>query len=128
MTETRNLDKVHLSARVRELEAAIEKHFSQSVGQAQCWENDEELWSVLNDGTVRKYPHSETPSYEEMMAECDKYCRSRQFDTVVVIEVTDPEESSRILSAHDFSKPCNTISRTNEVIERLRRLKTHDVE
>ena len=83
---TRDSNKVDLSDRVRELESAIEEHFTESAGQNQCWINDEKLWKVLNDGKIRTYPHSETPSYDEMLIECRKYCASRQTGNHIVPE------------------------------------------
>jgi hypothetical protein len=64
--------------RITELETAIKKHYFESVGQNQCWVNDEELWKVLNDRIERKYPHSLNPDPFEFMKECINYCKSRQ--------------------------------------------------
>jgi len=76
--ETKELENTLLRNRIIELESAIENHFKNTIGQDACWLNDEELWKTLNDGINRTYPHSETPSMEEMMLECVKYCASRQ--------------------------------------------------
>jgi hypothetical protein len=60
---------VKLEERVNELTAAIYKHREQT-GHNMCWENDEELWAVLNDGV--KIDHT-APNWCEFMTKCAEY-------------------------------------------------------
>lgn len=53
---------------------AIRKHREQT-GHNMCWENDEELWSVLNDGVNINHTR---PPREEFLLKCKEYCDSRQ--------------------------------------------------
>ena len=63
-----------LKARIRELESAIRRH-RRATGHNLCWENDEELWSVLPDG--KAFDHT-PPPWEEFMKRCAAYRASRQ--------------------------------------------------
>lgn len=63
-----------LRARVAELEKAIKKHRSKT-GHDLCWENDEELWSVLRD---RARVRHEVPPWDEFMTRCAAYRKSRE--------------------------------------------------
>lgn len=56
------------------LEKAIRKHRDQT-GHNLCWENDEELWSVLADGV--KIDHT-PPPWGEFMTKCAAYRESRE--------------------------------------------------
>lgn len=68
------VDKVaNLHTRINELETAIKKHREQT-GHNMCWENDEELWSVLNDGV--KIDHT-PPNWCEFMTKCAEYRASK---------------------------------------------------
>lgn len=58
-----------LGERVAALEAAIRKH-RDAQGQDLCWENDLELWAVLDDGVV---PDRKVPPWPEFMAGCVRY-------------------------------------------------------
>jgi len=60
--------------RVLELEAAIVRHRAQT-GQDLCWENDEALWKVLDDGVVIDHT---PPPWPEFMAGCVAYRASRE--------------------------------------------------
>ncbi|MDB5038481.1 MAG: hypothetical protein JWQ35_2009 [Bacteriovoracaceae bacterium] len=62
-----------LKKRVRRLESAIEKHRLQT-GHQMCWENDEELWSALNDGV--QIDHT-PPPWDEFMTRCAAYRKSK---------------------------------------------------
>lgn len=62
-----------LYARINELESAVKKHREQT-GQNMCWENDEELWTVLNDGV--KIDHT-APNWCEFMTKCAQYRASK---------------------------------------------------
>ena len=62
-----------LEDRVEELEIAIRKHREQT-SHNMCWENDEELWAVLNDGI--KIDHT-PPSWCEFMTKCAEYRASK---------------------------------------------------
>lgn len=64
-----------LAKEIETLKTAILEHYKKSVGHQMCWENDEELWKVV-DPTL-KYPHSTTPSAEEMLNQCKVYIDSR---------------------------------------------------
>lgn len=71
------LDRMRTAeARVRELEASIRKHRGQ-LGHDQCWENDIELYEVLNDGGDNLGPHRSLPCREEFMTRCKEYYESR---------------------------------------------------
>ena len=59
--------------RVEELESAIKKHRDQT-GHNLCWENDQELWAVLNDGVVIDHT---PPAWDEFMLKCVEYRKSR---------------------------------------------------
>lgn len=67
-----------LQARIRELEAAIKKH-RRRTGHNMCWENDEELWSVLKDG--KKFDHT-PPPWPEFMRRCALYRASKDKKTI----------------------------------------------
>jgi len=60
--------------RIKELENAIKKHREQT-GHEMCWENDEELWQVLEDGI--KLDHT-PPEWCEFMQKCAEYRKSRE--------------------------------------------------
>lgn len=55
------------------LEEAIKKHREQT-GHNMCWENDEELWSVLKDGVVIDHT---PPNWCEFMTKCAQYRASK---------------------------------------------------
>lgn len=63
-------------ARVRELETSIRKHRNQ-LGHDQCWENDLELYEVLQDNGDNLGPHRSLPCREEFMTRCKEYYESR---------------------------------------------------
>lgn len=65
-----------LKGRIRTLESAIRKHRRQT-GHDLCWENDEELWSVLPDS--KAYDHT-PPPWEEFIQRCAAYRKSRERD------------------------------------------------
>lgn len=75
-TRSYSLDKEvnQLKKRVKELENAIKKHRKQT-GHNMCWENDEELWSVLKDG--KKFNHK-PPPWDEFITRCAAYRKSRE--------------------------------------------------
>lgn len=52
---------------------AIKKHREQT-GHNMCWENDEELWSVLKDGIVIDHT---PPNWCEFMTKCAQYRASK---------------------------------------------------
>lgn len=56
------------------LVAAIKKHQEQS-GNGLCWENDLELWRVIDPNA--QYDHSKVPGRSEFLANCEKYHASR---------------------------------------------------
>ena len=56
------------------LVAAIKKHQQQS-GNGLCWENDLELWRVIDPNV--QFPHDKVPGREEFLANCAKYHKSR---------------------------------------------------
>jgi len=56
------------------LREAIEKHREQT-GNNMCWENDEELWKVLDDGV--KLDHT-PPPWPEFISKCAQYRASRK--------------------------------------------------
>lgn len=58
-----------LYQRVQKLENAIRKHRDAS-GHDLCWENDIELWSVLDGECV---PRKEVPSWCDFIQNCAKY-------------------------------------------------------
>lgn len=69
------MDTEHsLRARIQELEDAIKKHRA-AVGHDLCWENDDELHSVLKDGVVVNHTR---PTKSEFMTRCEQYCDSRK--------------------------------------------------
>ena len=53
---------------------AIKTHREQT-GHEMCWENDEELWTVLNDGV--KIDHT-PPSWCEFITKCAEYRKSKE--------------------------------------------------
>lgn len=65
--------EVELSKLVSVLRAAIENHRSKTKHEM-CWENDEELWAVLDDGV--KIDHTPPPK-DEFLRRCAEYCSSR---------------------------------------------------
>lgn len=56
------------------LVAAIKKHQEQS-GNGLCWENDLELWRVIDPNA--QYDHSKVPGRSEFLSNCEKYHESR---------------------------------------------------
>jgi hypothetical protein len=60
-------------SRIKELEDAIRKH-RETTGHNMCWENDEELWTVLKDGI--KLDHT-PPNWCEFMQNCAAYRASK---------------------------------------------------
>ena len=64
----------HANEAYRVLEDSIKKHREQT-GHNMCWENDQELWSVLNDGV--KTDHT-PPKWDEFMIKCVEYRKSRE--------------------------------------------------
>jgi len=60
----------------KKLRDAIEKHRAQT-GHNMCWENDEELWSVLGDSV--SFDHTK-PDRKEFLKRCEQYCDSRKGD------------------------------------------------
>ncbi len=63
-----------LKQRIKILETAIRKHRKQT-GHGLCWENDEELWTVLQDQV--SIDHT-PPPWEEFMKRCASYRQSRE--------------------------------------------------
>ena len=53
------------------LRGAIMLHRGRTRGHGSCWENDLELWEVIDPGTV--YPHGEVPPWCEFMKKCAEY-------------------------------------------------------
>jgi len=53
---------------------AIKKHKEQS-GNGLCWENDLELWRVIDPNA--QYNHDTVPGKSEFLANCEKYHESR---------------------------------------------------
>lgn len=62
-----------VNSKVKFLEDAIRKH-RDATGHDMCWENDEELWSVLKDGV--KLDHT-PPTWCEFMKNCAAYRASK---------------------------------------------------
>lgn len=62
-----------LSVANLKLANAIRKHREQT-GNNMCWENDEELWAVLEDGV--KIDHT-APPWPEFMTKCAAYRASK---------------------------------------------------
>jgi len=60
--------------RIEELESAIRKHRDQT-DHNMCWENDQELWAVLNDSVVLDHT---PPDWDEFMIKCVEYRKSRE--------------------------------------------------
>lgn len=85
---TRDANKVDLSDRVRELEAAIEKHRSRK-GNDLCWENDVELWAVLNDDKT-KYPHDTLLPKNVFLSNCEYYYNSRVDEAITKLKESTP--------------------------------------
>jgi hypothetical protein len=50
------------------------RHHREQTGHQMCWENDEELWKVLDDQT--KITHA-VPSWPEFMQKCVEYRKSK---------------------------------------------------
>ena len=68
-----SLDEIRsLRDKNSKLRGAIIKHCS-NRGHSLCWENDEELWSVLEDGR-NVFPHETVPSTPEFLSNCVDYC------------------------------------------------------
>ena len=65
--------KENISNKYYKLKTAIEKHRAQT-GHNMCWENDIELWSVLEDGV--KIDHT-PPPWCEFMQKCAEYRKSK---------------------------------------------------
>ena len=63
-----------LQKRIKELEDAIRKH-REANGHDQCWENDEELYSILKDGVEIK---KDLPPRCEFRQRCKEYYESRR--------------------------------------------------
>lgn len=64
------LENAKLRARVSELEEGIRKHRG-ADGNDLCWENNWELWSLVDQGA--SYPHKNVPSWSQFMQNCAKY-------------------------------------------------------
>jgi len=58
---------------IKHLESAIKKHRDQT-GHNMCWENDQELWAVLNDDV--EIDHT-PPAWDEFMLKCVEYRKSK---------------------------------------------------
>lgn len=56
------------------LVAAIKRHQEQS-GNGLCWENDLELWRVIDPSA--QYDHTKVPGRSEFLSNCEKYHESR---------------------------------------------------
>lgn len=65
------LERTRRATSATQLKLAIEKHMWQTKGHGSCWENDLELWKVVDPAV--KYPHAEVPPKEEFMAACAAY-------------------------------------------------------
>ena len=59
---------------IKKLEDAIKDHRAQT-GHNMCWENDQKLWSVLNDNV--KLNHT-PPDWDEFITKCVEYRKSRE--------------------------------------------------
>ncbi len=73
-------ENLKLRARIQELENAIRQHRDQT-GNNLCWENDRELWSLLEDTPKDlQYPHETVPPEKEFLTNCQKYYTSRLYE------------------------------------------------
>ena len=72
------------------LRAAIRKHYDQSKGHAACWENDEELWAVVDKSLKR----TDLPPANEFLAKCIEYwnghCLHKKDGDPVVVDHEHP--------------------------------------
>lgn len=59
--------------RNEELESAIKQHYVATFGHSACFERDEKLWAVLQDGNIRKWIRVSVPPEEEHEMGCAQY-------------------------------------------------------
>lgn len=65
-----------LKLRIMILEGGIRQH-KEKTGNASCWENDVELWGLVEEGSDYSEHRDTLPPKEEFLSRCSEYYEAR---------------------------------------------------